>query len=164
MKTPKKQSRKKARPAAPATGTLPALQRVQEPCLLFGFGQAVEDPRDGLTLFGPLDAGRPYGIRAGVVGTARGIQLFRRWVEWAQQPIQNEPPRQSRPPFPGFEAAFRIPWHPEPVQTLEVPEHELAQHMYLDDRHQRIFETVDVFTRRIQKAVSEEEAKPDVWF
>ena len=140
------------------------LQTLREPRLLFGLGQAVEDPRDGLTLFGPLDAGRPYGIRAGVVGTARGIELLRRWVEWAQQPVQNHPPKASRPPFPGFEAAFRLPWHAEPVLQLEVAEDELARHLYLDDRHQRIFETVEVFTQRIQKALLEEESKPDIWF
>lgn len=51
-----------------------------EPLLRFAYDQTAEDPRDGLTLFGPLDTARPYGVRAGVIGTDRGIELFRRWV------------------------------------------------------------------------------------
>lgn len=62
------------------------LIRLPEPMLLFGHGQKMEDPRDGLTLFGPLDDGSPYGIRAGVIGTRAGIESFKQWVEWAQRP------------------------------------------------------------------------------
>jgi len=47
-----------------------------EPLLLFRHGQAMEDPRDGLTLFGPLDIASPLGVRAGVVGTEDGITAF----------------------------------------------------------------------------------------
>jgi hypothetical protein len=51
----------------------------REPELTFGFGQACADPRDGLTLFGPLELGT-YGIRVGVIGTSIGISLFRSWL------------------------------------------------------------------------------------
>ena len=63
------------------------LIRLAEPTLLFNYGQAMEDPRDGLTLFGPLDKGRPYGIRVGVIGTNAGLGLFRRWIQHAQLPV-----------------------------------------------------------------------------
>ena len=43
---------------------MPDLVYLQEPMLLFGYDQPIEDPRDGLSLFGPLDAGKPYGVRA----------------------------------------------------------------------------------------------------
>ena len=55
-----------------------------EPRLLFRYGQAMEDPRDGLTLFGPLDEISPYGIRAAVVGTPAGIRKYKSWVQWIQ--------------------------------------------------------------------------------
>lgn len=58
-----------------------------EPKLRFGYGQALEDPRDGLTLFGPLDRAGIYGIRGGVIGTAEGIQRFAGWVRTIQTPI-----------------------------------------------------------------------------
>ena len=74
-----------------------------EPRLLFGSDQAIEDPRDGLTLFGPLDKGRPYGIRAGVIGTATGIALFKCWLQWVQGPVESIKASIARPPFPGFE-------------------------------------------------------------
>jgi hypothetical protein len=45
------------------------LIRLPEPKLLFGHNQSVEDPRDGLTLFGPLDEGKTFGIRPAVIGT-----------------------------------------------------------------------------------------------
>ena len=52
------------------------LIHIPEPRLLFRHGQAMEDPRDGLTLFGPLDESKPYGIKAGVIGTETGIKCF----------------------------------------------------------------------------------------
>lgn len=54
------------------------LIHIAEPLLLFRHKQATEDPRDGLTLFGPLDEGKPYGIKAGVIGTEAGIEYFER--------------------------------------------------------------------------------------
>jgi hypothetical protein len=52
------------------------LIHLPEPLLLFRHAQGMEDPRDGLTLFGPLDLASPLGVRAGVVGTATGIAIF----------------------------------------------------------------------------------------
>src|SRR5216684_3938348 len=95
------------------------LIKLPEPALLFRHDQAIEDPRDGLTLFGPLDKGSPYGIRAGVIGTASGLKRFREWALKIQRPvIENDPDelfRLSHPPYPGFEAAFRVPWNPLPM-------------------------------------------------
>jgi hypothetical protein len=140
------------------------LIRIPEPLLLFRYGQETEDPRDGLTLCGPLDDGKPYGVKAGVIGTRAGIELFRRWVEWLQKPIFIQPPPPGRPPFPGFQAVFHTPWNPSPVLAIEVGDEEIDQHLYLDDRHQRVYGTVEVFTGRILRALKEEEAKPELWF
>ena len=52
------------------------LIKLPEPTLRFGYDQEMEDPKDGLMLFGPLDEGRPYGIRCGVIGTRDGIGRF----------------------------------------------------------------------------------------
>ena len=50
-----------------------------EPSLVFGHGQRAEDPRDGLALFGALDAeiGLPHHV---VIGTPSGVALWNRWV------------------------------------------------------------------------------------
>jgi hypothetical protein len=124
----------------------------------------MEDPKDGLMLFGPLDEGMPYGIRAGVIGTKDGIRRFRRWLERIQKPIFDEPRHPARPPFPGFEAVFRIPWNPQPTIEIEVPETDLSGTLRLDDRHQRVYKTVEVYSSRIIEAIQQEETQVDVWF
>jgi hypothetical protein len=94
--------------------------RILEPRLEFAFDQAVEDPRDEFTLFGPYDraTGAAYGIKAGVIGTPKGIVRFKQWVESIQRPVGIADAERFRPPFPGFEPAFQIPWRPDP--TLEM--------------------------------------------
>ena len=139
------------------------LVKIHEPLLRFAYDQAVEDPRDGLTLFGPLDAGKPYGIRAGVIGTPAGIEKFTRWVDCVQRPTRTPEPEVSRPPFPGFESAYRIPWTSAPVITRTIDEEELYRRLFLDDRHQRVFNTVGLYAEAIL-AARDEDVKPDVWF
>ncbi len=56
------------------------LIKLEEPTLLFDHNQAMEDPRDGLTLFGTFDKAQVYGIRAGVIGTRDGIRRYKDWV------------------------------------------------------------------------------------
>lgn len=140
------------------------LIRIQEPTLLFNYGQAMEDPRDGLALFGPLDQGKPYGIRVGVVGTRECIRRFKKWVEKIQGPIANNPPRIARPPFPGFEAIFRIPWGIKPAIEIEVPDAELNREVHLDDKHLRVYRTVEVYSKRIEEAITQGDVAVDIWF
>jgi len=47
---------------------------LDEPNLVFGNSQATEDPRDGLTLFGPFEKVSKDTIQAGVIGTLDGIK------------------------------------------------------------------------------------------
>ena len=119
------------------------LIRIREPRLEFALGQTVEDPGDGLALFGPYDA-NVYGVRAGVIGTKEGIRRFNKWVESIQRPVGIEYAERYRPPFPGFEAVFRIR-KPEPILEVEIDPGEIDRRLSLDDRHIRIFETVDLF-------------------
>ena len=137
---------------------------LQEPKLQFGFNQEIEDPRDGLSLFGPLDAGRPYGVRAGVIGTRHGLRRFRQWVKRLGSAIANEPPSEAMPPFPGFEEAFGIPWNESPLIEMEVPESELNQAVHLNDKYVRVYRTVDAYARRLAGAIREEDLAVDVWF
>jgi hypothetical protein len=140
--------------------------RIAEPRLEFAFGQAVEDPRDGLTLFGPYDraTGAAYGIKSGVIGTPTGIARFKNWVKSIQQPIGISDAERFRPPFPGFEAVFQIPWSPEPTFEIAVDETDLKRRIRLDDKYKRIFETADLFASKLLDAKSSEDAKPDLWF
>lgn len=143
------------------------LEHFEEPLLLFRHDQAMEDPRDGLTLFGPLQP-NPHGIKAGVVGTPAGIDRFRRWCEKIQTVIPPADPNDeqfclSHPAFPGFEAAFRVPWDVEPAVSLSIPPEEL-ECIYIENTHERVFKAVEVYANRIVRGLKEEDPKVDVWF
>ncbi len=134
-----------------------------EPRLIFRHGQAMLDPRDGLSLFGPLDEGKPYGIRWGLIGPPLSLERFIRWVKRIQGPITGLAGDIALPPFPGFEAAFNIPWSPSPVITLTVDEAKSRRAAFIDDAHQRVYATVDLFSNPIISALKKEEVRPDVW-
>jgi hypothetical protein len=136
--------------------------KVAEPALRFGYSQTVEDPRDGLTLFGPLDEGKTFGIRPAVIGTPGGIQRFWKWVERIQRPIDDD--SRSRPLFPGFEAAFNVPFSRRAVFEYTVDEQELSEACDVEDRHQRVNGVVRLFSDKIRAAITDEEARADVWF
>lgn len=135
---------------------------VPEPQLAFRYGQTMEDPRDGLTLFGPLEETHPPAIRYGVVGTETGVQKFREWVEALQKPIFSQDGR-SRPFFPGFEAAFRCEMLSVPYKTKLVNERELNRRVHQADPYQRVYDTVDLFEEPILEAEDDDE-RVDLWF
>ena len=91
---------------------------MSEPRLIFAGGQAYEDPKTGLTLYGPaaLDNGPRTTIRLGIIGTGETIQLLKNWVRRAECRII--PGLNARrkpydpilaPDFPGFgdDSAFQ---------------------------------------------------------
>ena len=137
------------------------LLKLAEPKLEFGHGQAVEDPRDGLTLFGPLDEGKTFGVRPAVIGTIDGIRRFWNWVERIQRPVDDE--RVSRPPFPGFEAAFNVPFGQRAVFEIRVDGASLMEACRIGDVHPRVHRVVQMYAEPIKEAL-DDEAKADVWF
>lgn len=137
---------------------------LDEPVLSFRYGQAVEDPRDGLTLFGPLESASPYGLRIGVIGTQSGLASYSAWVERIQGPLQDSGAPISNPPFPGFESAFRIPWAPNPTTEIVIDEPSLNAVVFLSDPHERVFKTVGVFADRIISALQSDDAAVDLWY
>jgi len=137
---------------------------LQEPKMLFAYEQAMEDPRDGISLFGPLDRTKPYGIRFGVVGTDWGIARFSEWVQSIEHPLRVDPPQAFRPPFPGFETAFRIPWRREPDISVAIPEDALRNALHIGNKYQRVYEVVSLYESEIKSAIKGEDVKVDVWF
>src|SRR5438876_241059 len=72
----------------------PRLIHVPEPQLEFRFGQTVDYPRDGLYLFGPVDAARePRQVRYGVIGTPTSLRRFKEWASQVSSFIDVPPPR-----------------------------------------------------------------------
>jgi len=143
------------------------LFRLCEPTLLFRHGQEMEDPRDGLRLFGPFDSGRIYGIRWGIAGTPDCIKRFLVWANRIQYPISSridEAEKLFRPHYPGFDAAFGIPFSPTPSLQVEIPAEELDKCIRLDNRHHRVYAAVDLYAKGIIDTIEEEETRPDLWF
>lgn len=131
--------------------------------MLFDHEQATEDPRDGLTLFGPLEAGKPYGIRFGVVGTKDGVRFFKNWLTKAQLPI-GDPNEVARPSYPGFEAAFGIPWKPQAQFEVVIDEDELHRRVNFENRHHRVYKAVELYEEAILNVHTTEDTPVDLWF
>lgn len=134
-----------------------------EPKLLFGHDQKIEDPRDGLTLFGPIENNKPHGIRNGIVSTKEGLRKFREYLGTIQTPVFNAN-NITRPYFPGFETVFRVEWSPKDVIHIELTEEELRGTLYHGDTHHRTYNTVTLITNKILRAVRDEDVAADVWF
>lgn len=142
---------------------------LKEPQLLFKYEQRLEDPRDGLTLFGPYEQLPAYSIQAGVVGTLRGLNLYQEFVRTLQRPIfstRADRPTLSiqRPTFPGFEAVFAIQWPQTPVIKRVIDPILLEKKVANPNVNIRTYELVSLYLDEIKRAYIEEEARIDLWF
>lgn len=133
-----------------------------EPRLRFGHDQMLEDPKDGLMLFGPPEI--PGSTRYGVIGLPEGIRQFEAWARRLKQPIPANEDVTSSVMFPGYETAFRTPWDPEPRVRITIDPEELESKVKITDAHQRVFDTVDLYAQPIIRWVTEEDPKVSLWF
>ena len=124
----------------------------------------MEDPRDGLNLFGPLDRGKSAGLSVGVIGTSEGIDRYKKWVIEINSPIIDDPIKPNRPPFPGFHTIFECQWILEPSVEISISAIELDALLRTDDKHKRVFNTVNYFAEKIIDASKNESEKIDLWF
>ena len=121
---------------------------LSEPELEFRYGQRVNDPRDGLSLFGPFDSdqpGHPGFLSFGIVGTQEGINLFLDWSDGMVRPWTEAPNNRHRlwPPYPGFEAAFASDWRCLPIWTKALDKNVLDDVARRQDSHERVYSTVN---------------------
>jgi hypothetical protein len=135
-----------------------------EPPLLFNYNQPMLDPRDGLTLFGPLERAKPEGIRWAVIGPKTAIARLKHWVDRINSPVLSKTNPIARPLFPGFEATFNTRLANIPVLESIVPEYKLRENAYNADKHQRVYRTVQMYASRILNALRTEDVRPDIWF
>jgi hypothetical protein len=137
-----------------------------EPLLSFGYDQCLEHPKDGLTVFGPIDDERkPSEMRVGVIGTPEGLSKYRDWVERITKyipPLQADSPNHTA--FPGFEAAFRTRWPVRPVIELPISAADISRLIRIADRHVAIYETVSLFAQPIQERYREDDLPIDIWY
>ncbi len=107
-----------------------ATKALGEPALIFRFGQRAVDPRDGLSLFGPVDYGepsQPKSIRYAAVGTGPGLELLQQWMPAMSRAWVAAPGDHHRiwPIYPGFEAAFGSVLHEDAAWKHVVSSDEL---------------------------------------
>lgn len=144
----------------------PTLTLIAEPELLFGYGQRMEHPKDGLLLYGPLESPRTGGnLRIGVVSTKEGLERYSRCVAKLAKPI---PPARADDPnhtlFPGFQAVFGVEWPAKPAAWLEIDKAELGRSILIGDRHQAIHKAVSLYSDAIADHIRQDSESPvDLW-
>ncbi|RVH60087.1 hypothetical protein CN213_06165 [Sinorhizobium meliloti] len=133
-----------------------------EPRLKFGYEQVLEDPKDGLLLFGPPE--KSLGLQYGVIGTPDGLRQFDQWIAKIQKTVPADENVASSTAFPGFETVFRAALPSKARVQLTVDPATLGNTVKISDPHQRVFDTVDLFALPIQRFVKEEDPKVALWF
>lgn len=140
---------------------------LEEPKVEVGFKQQLTDARKGLMLFGPFNFDRnPNEIRLGVIGTREGISLFEQWCVAFRKPcpLSEKQVEKNEVPFPGFEAVFGASWPVKPKTTIALSKTDLINAIRIKDRHQAVYDAVDLYVSGIQNKINEDDAQVDIWF
>jgi hypothetical protein len=136
-----------------------------EPVVAVGYGQTNDYPKEGLLQFGPVSFNRnPSAIRAGVVGTREGIELFQRWSDRFNAFRGDSSDGRNSIAFPGFEAVFGAKWQREPIRTVALSRTDVINAILLRDRHQAVYRTSGLFADAITNAVKSDDLNIDVWY
>ncbi len=140
---------------------------IEEPLLSFGFNQKAEHPKDGLFLYGPPPSNQnPARMDVGVIGTAGGIRRYEAWVKSTSETIAAPEAgrEENKTMWPGFQAAFGIPWPIKPFTSITIDGDTLSSRIRTEDRHLAIFKAVDIYGDALRKYLREQEARPQFWF
>ncbi len=141
-----------------------SLQVLPEPELEFRYRQRLQDPRDGLSLFGPYDADMPSHPRSIIYAAIGAVPSLRQLPEWSKSfagPMltESEPYYDPRnwPHFPGFRSSYDCEWPNEPAW-----EHSLDRDKVLEiandlDPYHRAGGLVDMYINAIEIAAQRDE-------
>ena len=133
-----------------------------EPRLEFGHGRRTEDPRDGLTLFGPFEP-LPYRqIQVGVVGTPTGVERYTAFVSSLARPLLSA--KVQRPSFPGFAPVFGLEWPSTPALTRVIEPSVLGNILSIANLKERTHAAVNLYLNEIARVENEEETSIDLWY
>jgi hypothetical protein len=134
---------------------------IEEPPMLFGNNQRCIDPRDGLSLFGPLSS--IYGIKSGVVATNYGLEIFINYLKTLKKPIYNSN-NITRPMFPGFEAVYDCIWDEESIIYKNISTNEIEKALYNSSNYKRTYDLVTLYINKIVSSVKDDDEQATVWF
>lgn len=138
---------------------------IKEPLLTFGYSQKMNDPRDGITLFGPFTKDKIQGqINVGVIGPKTQREYMKEYLESLHKPVWSSEKEIARPYFPGLEAAYGIYVNFENYVEIEVPRDEIDKYLHYTDGHQRVHNLVNLYVDRITEYHKSEEIPILVWF
>lgn len=140
-----------------------SLYKFREPKIKFAYQQVAEDPRDGLTLFGPFDRGEIDNFSVGIVGTKIGIDIFQRWLDSINRPVFHPSPDIAYPFFPGLHETFGIGINRKATKVLELDNNALETIYRFYDNHVRVAEMVSLYVDAIEEFINANEKTPDVW-
>lgn len=133
---------------------------LDEPLLEFGAAQVIDDPHDGLALFGPAEAtsGMPHHV---AIGTPAGLDLWKLWVDDLNSPAACDDVSRHRPwpPFPGYEVAFGCKW-PAPTKSYSVDPTALETTAAKADRYERAYAVANLYLEPIKSQVPKLDARP----
>ena len=136
---------------------------IAEPRLSFGLGQESFHPKDGLFLYGPQEPRRATEIRLGAIGSEAGLARLSRWMTEVRGFLPAYSDRAHHSPFPGMEAAFGIKWRSCPAETIVIKKGELETRIRYDDRHRRVYDTVDLLVTELLAHKRTSDVRPDLW-
>lgn len=138
---------------------------ISEPSLTFGYGQKLQDPRDGLMLFGPYSRNKVRGqINVGIIGSDRQRKHFKEYLDKIHRPIFPDTVDKARPYFPGLEATFGISVNFDNIVEIDINSAELERCLRYTDGHQRVHHLTSLYTDPLEKYGNQEEIPVTMWF
>jgi hypothetical protein len=143
----------------------PKLIYIPEPKLTFGYNQKMEDPRDGLTLFGPYSREQYSGqINIGIIGPKTQRNYVVEYLKSIHKPVISLTQDIARPYFPGLEAAFGIFINFSAIQQIDIDLEKIKEYLRYTDSHQRVFNLSNLYAEALSKYTNEEHSTVNVWF
>lgn len=134
-----------------------------EPALEFAGGEHLFHPRDGLSLFGPVDSkglDKPLRVTYGLIGTPSGVDKFKKFARALTGPIQTEPTLSEVlwPSFPGFEEAFHAILEPNATWERTVDPGKLQHAAKELDASKKVFDVVDLYLEQVRASKKSDDA------
>lgn len=136
---------------------------IPEPSLTFGLNQEITHPKDGLFLYGPQQPHTANEIRIGAIGSQDSIDRLSRWMAEVKGFIPAFNERYHHSPFPGMESAFGLKWPIKPIQSIVLEDGALETRIRYDDRHRRVYDTVDFIITKLLDHKRKSDVRPDLW-